>query len=201
MRNLGEYHDLYLKTDILLLSNVFEAFRSTCLKHYSLDLAHFYTSPGLAWQACLKKTGTELELLFNPDMLLMFGRGIRRGETQAVHQHAKANNKYMGEKFNPKEESSFIQYLVANNLYGWVMSQMLPTREFYWVDSIQFMPDDIDTYANCENEGYLLEVDVKYPKKLHNLHNDLPFMCEKMNTNEVEKLVPNLNDRRIMLFT
>ena len=118
MKNLGEYHDLYLKTDVILLSNVFEAFRNTCLQHYKLDPAHFYTSPGLAWQACLKKRGVRLELLTDPDMLLMFGRGIRGGITQAVHRYTKANNKYMGEKFNPKEDSSFLQYLDPNNLYG-----------------------------------------------------------------------------------
>ena len=85
MKNLGEYHDLYLKTDVILLSNVFEAFRGTCFKHYSLDPAHFYTSPGLAWQACLKKMGVKLELLTDLDILLMFERGIRGGITQAVH--------------------------------------------------------------------------------------------------------------------
>ena len=69
MKNLGEYHNLYLKTDVTLLSNVFEAFRNTCLQHYKLDPAHFYTSPGLAWQAFLKKTGVRLELLTDPDML------------------------------------------------------------------------------------------------------------------------------------
>ena len=108
MKNLGEYHDLYLKTDVILLSNVFKASRNTCLKHYSLDPAHFYTSPGLAWQACLKKTGVKLELLTNPDMLLMFERRIRGGITQAVHRYAKANNKYMGEKFNPEKDSSYL---------------------------------------------------------------------------------------------
>ena len=106
----------YLKTEIILLSNVSEAFRSTCLKHYGLDPAHFYTSPGLAWQACLKKIGIELELLTDPDILLMFERGIRAVITQAVHFYAKANNKYMGDKFNPKEDSSYLQYLNANNL-------------------------------------------------------------------------------------
>ena len=85
MKNLGEYHDLYLKTHIILLSNVFEAFRNTCLQHYKLDPAHFYTSPGLAWQACLKKTGVRLELLTDPDMLLVFEKGIRGRITQAVH--------------------------------------------------------------------------------------------------------------------
>ena len=112
--NMGEFHDLYLKTDVLLLSNIFEAFRNTCLEHYALDLAHFYISHGLAWQACLKKTGIELELLTVrlPDMLLMFEHGIRGGTTQAVHRHAKASNKYTGNS----EGSSFLQYLDANNL-------------------------------------------------------------------------------------
>ena len=86
LKNLGEYHDFYLKTDVLLLSNVFETFRNNCLEYYKLDPAHFYTSPGLAWQACLKKTGVRLELLTDPDMLLMFEKGIRGGITQAVHQ-------------------------------------------------------------------------------------------------------------------
>ena len=85
IKNLGEYHDLYLKTDIILLSNIFEAFRNACLQHYSLDQAHFFTSPGLAWQACLKKTGVRLELLTDPDMLLMFECSIQGYITQAVH--------------------------------------------------------------------------------------------------------------------
>ena len=85
LKNLGEYHDLYLKTDVILLANMFEAFRDTCLEYYRLDPAHFYTSPGLAWQACLKKMGVKLELLTDPDMLLTFKHGIRGGTTQAVH--------------------------------------------------------------------------------------------------------------------
>ena len=75
--NLGEYHDLYLCTDVILLANVFEAFRKVCLDNYGLDPAHFYTVPGLAWCTCLKKTGTRLKVLLDPDMLLMFERGIR----------------------------------------------------------------------------------------------------------------------------
>ena len=86
IKNLGEYHDLYLKTDVILLANVFEAFREVCLKNYGLDPAHFYTAPGLAWKACLKKTKIRLELLLNPDMLLMLERGIRGGITQSVHR-------------------------------------------------------------------------------------------------------------------
>ena len=116
--NLGDYHDLYLRTDVALLANMFEAFRDTCLKHYKLDPAHFYTSPGLAWKACLKPTGIRLELLTDPDMLLIFEQGIRGGITQAVRKYASANNKYMGDKFNPNEDTTYLQYLDANNLYG-----------------------------------------------------------------------------------
>ena len=93
LKNLGEYHNLYLKTDTLLLSNVFEAFRNNCLEYYKLDPAHFFSSPGLFWQASLKKTGVKLELLTDPDILLMLEKGIRGGITQAVHRYAKASNK------------------------------------------------------------------------------------------------------------
>ena len=96
INNLGEYHDLYLKMNVILLANVFKAFRKVCLDNYGLDPAHFYTAPGLAWKACLKKTRIRLELLLDLDMLLMFERGIRGGTTQSVHRWAKANNPYMG---------------------------------------------------------------------------------------------------------
>ena len=192
INNLGEYHDLYLRIDVVLLANVFEAFRDTCLEHYKLDPAHFYTSSGLAWKACLKKTGVKLELLTDPDMLLMFKHGIRGGIMQAVHRYAKANNKYMGEKFNPSEEASYLQYLDANNLYGWAMSQPLPAGGFRWV-TIEL--SEVGELARRDNKGYPLEVDVSSLRDLHDSHNDLPFMCEKMKIKGVEKLVPNLHDK------
>ena len=126
-------------------------------------------------------------------MLLMFERGIRGGITQAVHKYALANNKYMGDKFNPNEDTTYLQYLHANNLYGWAMSQPLPTGGFKWVD---VNPNKISELATRTDKGYLLEVDVSYPKELHNPHNDLPFMCERMEINGVEKLVPNLRDKK-----
>ena len=193
IHNLGDYHDLYLRTDVVLLANVFEAFRDTCLKHYKLDPAHFYKSPGLAWRACLKCTGIRLELLTDPDMLLMFERGIRGRITQAVHKYAAANNPYMGDKFNPNEDTTYLQYLDTNNLYGWAMSQPLPTGGFKWVD---VNPNEISELATRTDKGYILEVDVTYPKDLHDSHNDLPFMCERMEINGVEKLVPNLRDKK-----
>ena len=167
----------------------FEAFRDTCLRHYSLGPAHFYTAPGLTWKACLKRTGIKLGLLTDPDMLLMFEGGIRGGLTQAVHKYAEANNKYLGDKFSPNEDTTYLQYLDANSLYGWAMSQPLPTGGFKWVD---VNPNKISELSACEDKGYLLKVGVRYPQELHDEHNDLPFICERMEINRVEKLVPNL---------
>ena len=189
INNLGEYHDLYLCTNIILLANVFEAFRKVCLDNYGLDPAHFYTAPGLAWKACLKKTRIRLELLLDLDMLLMFERGIRGGITQSVHRWAKANNPYMGSEYAPQEPTRYLQYLDANNLYSWAMSQPLPTGGFKWVN---VKPDNVGKLANSSEKGYLLEVDVHYPRELHDYHNDLPFMCECMAINGVKKLIPNL---------
>ena len=98
----------------------------------------------------------------------------------------------MGSKFNPDEKTNYLQYLDANNLYGWAMSQPLPTGKFKWVE---VKPNEIRKLIKCKDKGYLLEVNVKYPKELHDSHNDLPFMCEKMKINGVEKLIPNLFDK------
>ena len=193
IHNLEDYHDLYLRTDVVLLANMYEAFRDTCLKQYKLDPAHFYTSPRLAWKACLKRTGIKLELLTDSDMLLMFEWGIRGGITQAVRKYASANNKYMGDKFDPKFESSYLQYQDAKNLYGWPMSQPLSTGGFKW---IYVNPNEVSELATRTDKGYVLEVDVSYPKELHNQHNDLLFMCERIEINGVEKLVPNLRDKK-----
>ena len=134
LKDLGEYHDLYLKMDVILLANVFEAFRKVCLRNYGLGPAHFYTAPGLAWKACLKKTRIRLELLLDLNMLLMFERGIRGGITQSINRWTKANNSYVGSDFNSDLPTKYLQYLDSNNLYGWGMSQHLPTRGFHWVD-------------------------------------------------------------------
>ena len=123
----------------------------------------------------------------------MFERGFRGGITQPVHRWARANNPYMGHKFNPNKKVNYLQYLDANNLYGWVMSQPLPTGGFKWT---KVKSEEISKLAKLKNKGYLLEVDVKYPKELHDSHNDLPFMCERLKIDGVEKLVPNLFDKK-----
>ena len=113
--NLGEYHDLYIQTDTLLLADVCENFRDKCIEIYRLDPSYFLSAPGLAWQACLKKTEVKLELLADINMLLMIEDGIRGGMCQSVHRHAKANNKYM-KNYNKNIESSYLMNLDANKI-------------------------------------------------------------------------------------
>ena len=132
-KTLKDYHDLYLESDVLLLADVFETFRDVCMTNYELDPAWYYTAPGLAWDAALKMTKVELEMLTDIEMLDMFEEGIRGGISSIMHRHAKANNKYMGKDFNPKELIKYLIYLDANNLYGWAMFMPLPTKGFKWM--------------------------------------------------------------------
>ena len=173
LNNLGDYHDIYVQSDTLLLADVFENFRKACVETYELDPAHFISLPGLAWQACLKKTGVELELLTDYDMLLMIEEGIRGGICHAAHRYAKANNRYMKD-YDESKESSYIQYLDANNLYGAAMSEKLPINGFKWVNDISGINEKfVESYnKKNSNKGYILEVDVDYPSKLHKLHSD-----------------------------
>ena len=152
IKNLGEYHDLYVQTDTVLLADVFEKCRCKCIEIYELDPSYFYSAPGLAWQACLKKTGVKLELLTDIDMLLMVEKGIRGGIYQSIHKYAKASNKHM-KNYNKKIESSYLMYLDANNLHGWVMSQRLPVNRFKWEnDILRFSEDFKENYNENSNK-------------------------------------------------
>ena len=196
LKNLGEYHDLYIKSDTLLLADAFENFRDTCPKVYELDPAHFLSLPGLAWQACLKKTNIKLELLTDYDMLLMVEKGIRGGICHSIQRHAKANNKYM-ENYDENKESSCVQYLDANNLYGWAISQKLPVNGFKWVNDVSEINEEfVKHYDENNNKGHILEVDVKYPRKLHDLHSDLTFLPKRMKIDKCKKLVCNLHNKK-----
>ena len=138
IKNLGEYHDLYVQSDTLLLADIFENFRNMCLNIYELDPVYFVSAPGLAWQACLKKTGVKLELLTDYDMILMIEKGIRGGICQATHRYSKANNKYM-KNYDKNIESWYIEYLDANNLHGCAIYQKLPVKDFKRVKKIRII--------------------------------------------------------------
>jgi len=176
IQNLGQYHDLYLKTDVLLLADVFENFRETCLNHYRLDPCHYMTSPGLAWDAMLKMTKIHLELISDIDMQLFIEKGLRGGISYIAHRHGKANNKYMKD-YNPEKKDSYLFYLDVNNLYGWAMYQPLPTGDFRWIN-----PDEVnlEQYTEESEKVIILEVDLEYPEELHHLHNDYPCAPEKI---------------------
>ena len=127
-----------------------------------------------------KKTNIRLELLTDYDMLLMVEEGIRGGICHSIHRYVKANNKYM-KNYDKSKESSYIQYLDANNLYGWAMSQKLPVNSFEWINDVTEINEEFTkNYDENNDKGYILEVDVKYPRKLHNFHSDLPFLPKRM---------------------
>ena len=197
MKTFKEYHELYNETDVLLLADVFENFRNSSLKIYGLDPAHYFTAPGLSWDACLKMTGIELELLSDPDMLLMWEKCIRGGISMISNRYGKANNKYMGRGFNKNKPSIFLMYLDANNLYGWAMSKKLPTHGFKCLTTGEMEKlFNNQEYHTWNKTPCILEVDLVYPENLHDLHNDYSLCPERVKCKSgVEKLIPNLRDK------
>ena len=187
MKTLRDYHNLYNQSDVLLLADVFESFRDVCLENYELDPAWYYTAPGLSWDAMLKKTDVRLELLSDPDMILMFEKCIRGGISMISNRYGKANNPYMREAYDPEQPTKYIIYLDANNLYGWAMSKPLPTDGFEWMDENEL--------ANWKNHPCILEADLEYPRDLYDLHNDYPLAPERIEVGGIEKLIPNLNNK------
>ena len=212
--SMGEYHDIYLKSDILLLSDVFENFRKTCMLYYKLDPCHYFSSPGLSWDSMLKMTNIKLELITDIDMYQFIEKGMRGGISYIANRHSKANNKYMKD-YDETLSSKYIMYLDANNLYGWAMSQHLPTGKFKWLTQKQIDETNLAKYDEKSKKGLILEVDLEYPKELHNLHNDYPLASEKVkvsrdmlsnycksiadkyniSTGLVHKLIPTLNNK------
>ena len=143
----------------------------------------------------LKKTNVNLELLTDYDILLMIESGIRGGMCQVIHRYAKANNKYM-KNFNKNIPSTYLQYLDANNLYGWAMCKKLPVDGFKWIDGLStFSEHLIKNYNENGDIGYFLEVDIEYPKELFNKHKDLPFLPNREKINNVEKRVTSIEDK------
>ena len=197
--NLGDYHDLYLKTDVLLLADVIENFRQVLLENYHLDPAWFLTAPSFFWAAMLKMTQVELELICegNMEMFRFFERQIRGGVASVFRRFSQANNKFQ-EDFNPEKPSKFIVYLDANSLYPTAMMQALPVGNFQWMSKSALQ--NWERIVNSENTGCTLEVDLEYPRNLHDFHDDFPLAPELLETNGFQKLIPNLRDKYKMVL-
>ena len=214
-KNMGEYHDLYLGSDVLLLADVFENFRKTCLQYYKLDPCHYFTSPGLSWDAMLKMTNIELELMTDIDMFQFIEKALRGAVAYIANRYRKANNKYMKE-YDEKAPSKYIMYLDANNLYGYSMSQSLPYNGFRWMTDREISKIDLGKYKADGKKGLIQEVDLEYPQELHDLHNDYPVCPEKVKVSNdmlsgyckeiankfniligsISKLIPTLRDKK-----
>ena len=183
MRNMGDYHDYYMAVDVLLLADVFESFRSNCLKNYGLDPCHYFASPGMAWDAMLSMTGVKLELISDVDKYLFIEKGIRGGISFIGKRHSKANNPMVPD-FDEKKPTTFVTYLDANNLYGWAMCKPLPTGNFKW-NSPKQNDELLKSLAGVAKgrsplEGMILEVDLEYPAELHDHHNDYPLAPQSL---------------------
>ena len=238
MKTMDEYHDLNLKSDILLLGDVFEKFRETCLQYYKLDPRHYFTSPGLSWDAMLKMTQVQLELMTDIEMFQFIEKGMHGAISYIANRHGDANNKYMtghdsskpskyimyqfiekgmhgaisyianrhgdaNNKYMTGHDSSkpskYIMYLDANNLYGFAMSQCLPTGGFRWLSQRKIEKINLATCAADGKKGMIIEVDLEYLSSLRKLHNDYPLAAEKMKVNK-EMLSPYCEMIRVQVW-
>ena len=210
--NMLDYHNLYLKCDVLQLADVFETFRNTAMKEYKLDPAHYVSAPHLSWDAMLLSTKCSLELLSDDAMYAMIHQNIRGGVAMISNRRGTANNKYMKQHYNPSKPSKYLLYVDANNLYGWSMSQFLPDGGFEWVDEEEWSRIDWLAQQKEQVTGYVVECDLDYPDELHDAHSDYPLAPERMmvetellskeqmdmvdkyqkSTVKTSKLVPNL---------
>lgn len=212
-RTLKDYHDVYLKSDVLLLADVFEEFRKVCMTNYQLDPAHYVSAPQLSWDSMLKMTECNLELMSDSEMFRMLDGSLRGGISMISKRYAKANNKRTLPQYDATEPEKHIVYWDANNLYGWAMSQHLPESGFRWMQESEFAEIDWTTLADDAPEGYFVECDLDYPEELHDAHNEYPLAPERVTisekflsakqreihahysferTSECSKLVPNL---------
>ena len=208
IKNLGEYHDLYLKTDVLLLRDVFEKFINACLKDYGLDPCNYISSPSLSWDPMLKMTGIQLEKIDNIDVYLFLEKGMEGGVS------------YISKRYSKSDESTEIIYWDANNLYGFSMIQDLPYCGFKFLNNKEIDEFDLDSIRENSPTGYILEVDLKYCKELHDLQSDYPLCPEKIEVSndmlskccknisdcydikvgDLKKLIPNMVIKSNMLF-
>ena len=188
LKNLGELHDLYMETDVLLLSDVFQEFRNFSLLKYRLDPAHFNTAPGLSWSAALLYTMERLEIPTDPDMHLFFDKGLSGGVSQVANPWARANHEGIEKHFDREEMRAYIAMFDCNNQYGWAMRQYLPTYGFRWLkletECPRFWTNFVLQQKDCQDTGYFFEVDLEYPKELHDTHDQYPLAPEHLEIKE-----------------
>ncbi|GET62619.1 hypothetical protein RIR_jg23070.t1 [Rhizophagus irregularis DAOM 181602=DAOM 197198] len=220
-KTMQDYHDIYLKTDVLLLADIFQNFREMALKKYGLDPLWYYSTPGFAWDALFLMTGQRLDLITDQDMYMMVEQGLRGGISMVSKRYARANNPGMGEgKWTADKPKSSILYLDANNLYGWAMLQYLPTGNFHWIKEENELSNiqrqiESNEIPDDSSEGYILKVKLEYPQALHSQHTDYPLAPERMKVKKewlskkqqeiiacsgqrytpTDKLIPNLFDK------
>ena len=216
VKTMVQYHDLYLGSGVLLLTDVFENFRKTCMQYYKLDPCHYFKSPGLSWDAMLKITNIKLELMTDIDMFQFIEKGMHGGVSYIVNRYGKANNKYLKEYDEKVPSKYIIMYLDANNLYGWAMSQYLPTSNFKWMTDKEINKINLGKYKAANKKGLISEDDLEYPQELDDMHNDYPVCPEKVKVSNdmlsgycekiaekyeisiglVSKLIPALRDNK-----
>ena len=170
IKTLGEYHDFYLKTDVLLLADVFENFREVDMNTYNLDPAHYITGCSYSYDASIKQYGKRIEL-FNDqqsDRYFFLEQGFRGGMSFISHRHSKANNKYLPDYDNTKP-STYIMYYDCNNLYGGPMTQPLAVGDYQWEDVSLWNEERIMNIDKTGERGYIFEVDLEYSKELHDI--------------------------------
>ena len=181
MKSMDDYHDHYFKKDVLLLANVFEKFINTCLKFYKLDPCHYFSFPGLNWDAMLKMTCVRLENILDTDMYSFSEKLLRGGITYIAKRYSEANNKYV-KNFDPTKPSNRQPYKLFKSIIQGTacgaMSGYLPYGEFKWLKNVENF--DANSISEKGPVGYILEVDLQYPDKLHALHNDYSLAPEKL---------------------
>ena len=200
--NLGDYSDIYLKIDVILLVDIFENFHQLCLDTYKIDPVWLYSAPGLAWNAMLQQTKVNMELFTDDTKYLFCEKGIHGGYVCASQHYAKANNRNLPNFDANKEEAveNFLLYIDANNLVGHSMSSPLPLNRFEWMEPSEIENLNIPAIPEDGDTGYILEVDLEYPPELHDSHNDLPFCPELLKTTTVKnapkKLIATLHNKK-----
>lgn len=226
LKNLEEYQDIYLRSDVLLLADVFENFRDLTMKTYQIDPAHFFSCLQLSWQSALKFTKCELKLSSDPTQYLFFEEGIRGGVSTITQRYAKANNNDLQEDYSPQLPSNYLLYLDCNNLYGVALSDYLPTGDFKWLTEEEISILNISNLPEDNDKDYIIECDLEYNTDLHASHSDYPLAPERMvvsdemlsalsnkmwrdiqdhYTSEIKrtktsKLIPNCITRKIMVY-